>query len=70
MGIRWPHPVKWATRDEWDEYYADHAACPECGRTEYEVTTMLFSAPPDWNHVSCLCRWTGRVDDLVTNHTE
>lgn len=53
------------------EYYENHAACPECGNDDMEVTTMA-SGPslnqrggPDRNRASCKCGWRGIVDDRV-----
>ena len=69
--VEWPNIKKMQAERlakeiaERDEYYRQHKACPKCGNTNLETTTMGSGPPNDRNHAICICGWRGRVHDLL-----
>ena len=60
-----PRDVNQERREAWEAYRKLHKACPNCGATSFETTTIGYMWPPDNNHVTCLCGFRGKVNDLV-----
>ena len=52
-----------------EEYYEQHAICPECGGCDMETTTLgkvvIGDITPDRNRAHCMCGWFGIIHDLV-----
>ena len=58
-------------KQEYVDYYKNHKACPQCGKTDICSTTGPWGPTPyqrgiDRNKAWCDCGWKGIVDDLVT----
>lgn len=52
------------------DYYNNHKACPQCGKTDICSTTGPWGPTPyqrgiDTNKAWCDCGWQGTVNDLV-----